>query len=244
MYSVFHAVIPSLQTAIVDKDLVFPYFTAIDKLSMRGFTCLPRKDKVCGDQFYPDFSNPFLTRMLCALKRLPLWIVSSLSYTHILADTYLAPAYTTPVQVLPPTNENTNTTVKEELKQFFSTVGEIVYVKIPVAKGCGFVLLATRYGAKLDKKIYGPNAGVDYKDNQWRFSLLCQAALEAHRVLNLNNNKYFSGPYGEDVIFIANDWHTGILSCYLKSMYQSRGLGCFIFCRGRCYLYRQHVTLL
>ncbi|GKV04047.1 hypothetical protein SLEP1_g16261 [Rubroshorea leprosula] len=77
---------------------------------------------------------------------------------------------------------------------------------------------------KTGSKIYGPRAGTDYVDNQLRFSLFCQAALEAPRVLNLNSNKYFSGPYGEDVAFIANDWHTALLPCYLKSMYQSRGL--------------------
>ncbi|KAI3469136.1 hypothetical protein Pfo_025799 [Paulownia fortunei] len=77
---------------------------------------------------------------------------------------------------------------------------------------------------KTKSKIYGPNAGTDYKDNQLRFSLLCQAALEAPRVLNLTSSKYFSGPYGEDVVFIANDWHTALLPCYLKTMYQSRGI--------------------
>ncbi|KAK8512010.1 hypothetical protein V6N13_073845 [Hibiscus sabdariffa] len=77
---------------------------------------------------------------------------------------------------------------------------------------------------KTASKIYGPRAGVDYKDNQLRFSLLCQAALLAPMVLNLNSSKYFSGPYGEDVVFIANDWHTALLPCYLKSMYQSRGM--------------------
>ncbi|KAG4997666.1 hypothetical protein JHK85_029105 [Glycine max] len=77
---------------------------------------------------------------------------------------------------------------------------------------------------KTRSKLYGPSAGVDYEDNQLRFSLLCQAALEAPRVLNLNSNKYFSGPYGDDVIFIANDWHTALLPCYLKSMYQTRGI--------------------
>ncbi|XP_022762172.1 granule-bound starch synthase 1, chloroplastic/amyloplastic-like [Durio zibethinus] len=77
---------------------------------------------------------------------------------------------------------------------------------------------------KTGSKIYGPRTGLDYKDNQSRFSLLCLAALEAARVLNLNCSKYFSGPYGEDVIFIANDWHTALLPCYLKSMYQSRGI--------------------
>ncbi|KAL2902969.1 Granule-bound starch synthase 1 chloroplastic/amyloplastic [Bienertia sinuspersici] len=77
---------------------------------------------------------------------------------------------------------------------------------------------------KTGSKLYGPKAGTDYDDNQIRFSLLCQAALEAPRVLSLNNNPNFSGPYGEDIVFVANDWHTGLLPCYLKSMYQSRGI--------------------
>lgn len=29
---------------------------------------------------------------------------------------------------------------------------------------------------------------------------------------------------GEDVLFIGNDWHTALLSCYLKFMYQSKGI--------------------
>ncbi|KAM0072179.1 putative NDP-glucose--starch glucosyltransferase [Helianthus debilis subsp. tardiflorus] len=77
---------------------------------------------------------------------------------------------------------------------------------------------------KTASKVYGPVAGIDYTDNQIRFSLLCQAALEAPRVLNLNSSEYFSGPYGEDVVFIANDWHTALLPCYLKSMYQPQGM--------------------
>ncbi|XP_006343762.1 granule-bound starch synthase 1, chloroplastic/amyloplastic isoform X1 [Solanum tuberosum] len=77
---------------------------------------------------------------------------------------------------------------------------------------------------KTGSKIYGPKAGLDYLDNELRFSLLCQAALEAPKVLNLNSSNYFSGPYGEDVLFIANDWHTALIPCYLKSMYQSRGI--------------------
>ncbi|RLN13601.1 granule-bound starch synthase precursor [Panicum miliaceum] len=81
-----------------------------------------------------------------------------------------------------------------------------------------------RVWGKTGEKIYGPDAGVDYKDNQLRFSLLCQAALEAPRILSLNNNPYFSGPYGEDVVFVCNDWHTGPLSSYLKSNYQSNGI--------------------
>ncbi|KNA12714.1 hypothetical protein SOVF_123430 [Spinacia oleracea] len=73
-------------------------------------------------------------------------------------------------------------------------------------------------------KLYGPEAGEDYKDNQLRFSLLNQAALEAPRILNLNNNPYYSGTYGEDVVFIANDWHTALLPAYLKSVYKPRGI--------------------
>ncbi|KAL4622063.1 hypothetical protein ACB092_06G270000 [Castanea dentata] len=74
------------------------------------------------------------------------------------------------------------------------------------------------------QNIYGPIAGVDFQDNQLRFSLLCQAALEAPRVLALNSNEYFSGPYGEEVIFIANDWHTALIPCYLKTIYKPRGI--------------------
>ncbi|KAG2725684.1 hypothetical protein I3760_01G077600 [Carya illinoinensis] len=77
---------------------------------------------------------------------------------------------------------------------------------------------------KTRSKIYGPMAGEDYLDNQLRFSLLCQAALEAPRVLSLNSSKYFSGPYGEDVVFIANDWHTALLPCYLKTIYKPKGI--------------------
>ncbi|XWS46303.1 hypothetical protein CRYUN_Cryun14cG0054200 [Craigia yunnanensis] len=77
---------------------------------------------------------------------------------------------------------------------------------------------------KTGSKIYGPIAGEDYKDNQLRFSMLCQAALEAPRVLNLSSSKYFSGPYSEDVVFIANDWHTALIPCYLKTMYKPKGI--------------------
>ncbi|XP_010267660.1 PREDICTED: granule-bound starch synthase 1, chloroplastic/amyloplastic-like [Nelumbo nucifera] len=87
-------------------------------------------------------------------------------------------------------------------------------------------LFLEKVWGKTGSKIYGPRAGEDYKDNQIRFSLLCQAALEAPRVLNLNSSSnHFSGPYGdEDVLFICNDWHTALLPCYLKTMYKSKGI--------------------
>ncbi|OMO78003.1 hypothetical protein COLO4_24888 [Corchorus olitorius] len=71
---------------------------------------------------------------------------------------YPAPAYTAPVQVLPPDNDPTNTTIfignldpnvtEEELKQLFAPLGEIGYVKIPAAKGCGFIQFAARTSAE------------------------------------------------------------------------------------------------
>uniref|UniRef100_A0A803KM18 Lipoxygenase n=1 Tax=Chenopodium quinoa TaxID=63459 RepID=A0A803KM18_CHEQI len=39
VYSVLHAVVPSLETALIDPDLGFPYFTAIDSLYNEGVNC-------------------------------------------------------------------------------------------------------------------------------------------------------------------------------------------------------------
>jgi len=37
---------------------------------------------------------------------------------------------------------------EEELKQIFSQFGELIYVKIPAGKGCGFVQFSARYIGK------------------------------------------------------------------------------------------------
>lgn len=29
---------------------------------------------------------------------------------------------------------------------------------------------------------------------------------------------------GEDVVFVANDWHTALIPCYLKSLYRPDGI--------------------
>ncbi|KAL2653288.1 hypothetical protein R1flu_021416 [Riccia fluitans] len=85
-------------------------------------------------------------------------------------------------------------------------------------------LFLAKVWGKTGGKIYGPVTGTDYQDNQLRFSLFAQAAIEATRVLNLNSNEYFTGPYGEDVIFVANDWHSALVPCYLKANYKSKGM--------------------
>jgi len=66
--------------------------------------------------------------------------------------------------------------------------------------------------------IYGDATG-PYGDNLFRYALLSRAALEAAR--------WVPGPDGErlgdDVVFHANDWHTGLLPVYLRALYQPVG---------------------
>lgn len=52
---------------------------------------------------------------------------------------------------------------------------------------------------------------------------LDKVAIGAPKILNLSSDEHFSGPYGEDVVFIANDWRTTLLACYFKSVYKSTG---------------------
>ena len=61
------------------------------------------------------------------------------------------------------------------------------------------------------QKLYGPKWGADYEDNQLRFSMFCKAALAATENLKLGG-----GAYGQDVVFVANDWHAALLPMYLK----------------------------
>ncbi|KAM5558227.1 polyadenylate-binding protein RBP47B'-like [Rosa sericea] len=73
---------------------------------------------------------------------------------------YPVPAYTTPAVPVAPTADYdaNNTTIfvgnldpnitEEELKQTFLQFGDIVYVKIPAGKGCGFVQFGTRASAE------------------------------------------------------------------------------------------------
>ncbi|CAN4121005.1 unnamed protein product [Withania somnifera] len=71
---------------------------------------------------------------------------------------YQPALYPPTVQTIPVDNDLTNTTVyvgnldpnltEEELRQVFLQFGEIVYVKIPASKGCGFVQFAARLSAE------------------------------------------------------------------------------------------------
>eukprot|EP00274_Cyanoptyche_gloeocystis_P000002 CAMPEP_0196654134 /NCGR_PEP_ID=MMETSP1086-20130531/3812_1 /TAXON_ID=77921 /ORGANISM="Cyanoptyche gloeocystis , Strain SAG4.97" /LENGTH=596 /DNA_ID=CAMNT_0041985713 /DNA_START=189 /DNA_END=1979 /DNA_ORIENTATION=+ len=72
---------------------------------------------------------------------------------------------------------------------------------------------------KTGNKLYGPKSGVDYTDGPLRFAILAQAALEAPLKVALGGF-----PYGEDVVFVCNDWHTSLVPVYLKAHYKSKGI--------------------
>ncbi len=55
--------------------------------------------------------------------------------------------------------------------------------------------------------LYG-DPGSEYPDNVERFAFFCQAALEACKALDFQPN-----------IIHCNDWHTGLIPAYLKSIY-------------------------
>jgi granule-bound starch synthase len=67
------------------------------------------------------------------------------------------------------------------------------------------------------QKLYGPKWGKDYEDNQLRFAMFCKAAMVATEKLSLGGF-----PYGQDVTFVANDWHASLLPMYVKDE-QTRG---------------------
>lgn len=55
---------------------------------------------------------------------------------------------------------------------------------------------------------------------QFRFMLLALASLEAPLQLPLGEQ----GLYGEDCVFIANDWHAALVPVYLAAKYRSHGV--------------------
>ncbi|XP_051138174.1 soluble starch synthase 1, chloroplastic/amyloplastic isoform X2 [Andrographis paniculata] len=61
---------------------------------------------------------------------------------------------------------------------------------------------------------YGDSNGT-FGDNQFRFTLLCHAACEAPLVLPLGGFTY-----GENCLFLANDWHAGLVPVLLSAKYR------------------------
>jgi starch synthase len=67
--------------------------------------------------------------------------------------------------------------------------------------------------------LYADDHGV-YGDNQFRYMLLCLAGLEAPLQLPLGER----GLYGQDCVFIANDWHAALVPVYLAAKYRPHGV--------------------
>lgn len=69
---------------------------------------------------------------------------------------------------------------------------------------------------------WDPAEGKEYGDNLFRFALLSLAALEAPLILNLKDPRSLEGStYGENVLFIANDWQAGLVPVYLSHKYRA-----------------------
>jgi len=76
-------------------------------------------------------------------------------------------------------------------------------------------LFLAKVWGKTGSKLYGKKSGHDFKDNQTRFALFNKAAIEAVKSLPFG--------YGEDVVFVANDWHSALVPVLLKTVYQPAG---------------------
>jgi len=76
-------------------------------------------------------------------------------------------------------------------------------------------LFLAKVWGKTGSKLYGKTNGADFADNQERFAMFCKAALEAPLVLPFG--------YGEDVCFVSNDWHSGLVPVMLNKVYRPNG---------------------
>ena len=60
--------------------------------------------------------------------------------------------------------------------------------------------------------IYVDLEGQAWPDNQFRYTLLSHAACEAPLKINFEGK----GTYGDEVVFVANDWHAGLVPLVLS----------------------------
>jgi granule-bound starch synthase len=96
---------------------------------------------------------------------------------------------------------------KEESVHFFHSYKQKVD-QVFVDHPC---FLANVWG-KTGSKLYGPQFGEDYLDNQARFAYFCKAALVAIKQLPLAGY-----PYGDDVVVLANDWHSSLVPMFIEA---------------------------
>jgi starch synthase len=87
-----------------------------------------------------------------------------------------------------------------------------------VKEGVDFVFVSHEC-FKRQGGLYGDSYGV-YGDNQFRYTLLSHAACEAPLLINFGENL---GTYGDEVVFVANDWHAGLVPLLVASKYRPWG---------------------
>jgi granule-bound starch synthase len=61
-------------------------------------------------------------------------------------------------------------------------------------------------------KLYGPEWGLDFPDNQARFAYFCKAALVAINELPLGGHTY-----GSKSVIVANDWHSALVPMFIHA---------------------------
>jgi granule-bound starch synthase len=61
-------------------------------------------------------------------------------------------------------------------------------------------------------KLYGPEWGKDFADNQARFAYFCKASLLAIQELALGGF-----PYGDDCVVVCNDWHSSLVPMFIHA---------------------------
>jgi len=85
-------------------------------------------------------------------------------------------------------------------------------------RGCDFIFVEHDCFHRPAGLYCDTDTGKEYEDNLFRFALLSIAATEAPLILSLGGSTY-----GQDCLFIANDWQTSLVPVYLLYKYRLNG---------------------
>ena len=114
-------------------------------------------------------------------------------------------------------------TCSNKMLECFGGLHEVGYMH-QVKDGVDFVFVKHDSYERIGE-LYGDAEG-GYGDNQFRFTLLSHAACEAPLVIDFGEGASangFTGTYGDDVVFVANDWHAGLVPLLVASKYRTHG---------------------
>lgn len=114
---------------------------------------------------------------------------------------------------------------REECVKYWHKYEEVVPgTATTPARGCDYIFVE---GAGIERSggLYNGDDGREYEDNLFRFAILSFAAMEAPLILRINGSTY-----GDKVLFLANDWQSGLVPLLL--CYKYRNNGCYT--NSRC----------